>query len=787
MPISTTKTPRTVWQGNPPSSDHQPDLGEVTELHDEMLANGAAGLALDEAVDRISALESIGATGVQYASGGPVAAATTGNVTLSGEQTIDGVTTSTDRVLVKDQTAPAENGIYVTAAGAWARASDMDAAGEVESIAVYVAGGTTHGGMNFATYSEVTTLGTDAITFVQIGGNDGIQDQIDVRPKMVETPAGAIAPYLSDDLGLAVPLDSGVVANSDGGIETKNMRISHREGKLGIFAFDEIFEVVLGEPNPDEIDPTTISTTDLFIDAQYAAAEAAAETEAARLNAQDVSGLARRAIDAAAAKVLRIGTGQSFMSASDNARLMFSSSRLALLKFDSIPAQMVSTDTRTVSTGATWTPFNGGDDTLNDIHENFIGPTGEDTIYSDTDVALGNYPANARGGTPETSREVVSWTMRNAWDLRAMTDATQAWQTVSMNHAKTDGSIAEVGSGDGWLRMADMIDKFVTATAGSTRLCDLIDINHGEADEALGTATYKVDVETFYDDIWGELQTDLGQSDPPAMVSLQVGGPRYGSAEMVAANAQVDMMVDLTGTSANIFLVGCKYELPSFHFVDSGTSDHPSAGDGHPTLAGNVLMGIRSGIAAHFIQDRKEPYWVPFPFKCYFEDDKFLLAVPCKFPPLRQVPMVCGHEIVIRDDLGITFEDGGGSPNLVTSARVVPGYNYLIEGRCAASIAGTTTVKTGKRTGPSDFSGFTNIRDSFEIDAFPFQLPFDKNQIRYANALFGAGGDTGEGYIDDRTDTDDGRYLEDILGWVGNPDLGNPMARRTLTAEAFPA
>jgi hypothetical protein len=57
---------------------------------------------------------------------GNVAVATTGNITLSGEQTIDGVLTSASRVLVKDQTDPKENGIYLSGAGAWARAEDMD-------------------------------------------------------------------------------------------------------------------------------------------------------------------------------------------------------------------------------------------------------------------------------------------------------------------------------------------------------------------------------------------------------------------------------------------------------------------------------------------------------------------------------------------------------------------------------------------------------------------------------------------------------------------------------------
>jgi hypothetical protein len=53
-------------------------------------------------------------------------AATTGNITLSGLQAIDGYTTiAGDRILVKNQTTPAQNGIYIAASGAWTRSNDM--------------------------------------------------------------------------------------------------------------------------------------------------------------------------------------------------------------------------------------------------------------------------------------------------------------------------------------------------------------------------------------------------------------------------------------------------------------------------------------------------------------------------------------------------------------------------------------------------------------------------------------------------------------------------------------
>lgn len=97
-----------------------------------------------------------------------VAVATTANITLSGEQSLDGVLTSTSRVLVKNQAAPAENGIYVSAAGAWARATDMDADAEVDFANVFVNAGTAHGGQVWQTPVSTITLGTNAMPWVQV-------------------------------------------------------------------------------------------------------------------------------------------------------------------------------------------------------------------------------------------------------------------------------------------------------------------------------------------------------------------------------------------------------------------------------------------------------------------------------------------------------------------------------------------------------------------------------------------------------------------------------------------
>ena len=57
--------------------------------------------------------------------------ATTGNITLSTNQSIDGVfTTDGMRVLVKDQLIGSENGIYSANTGSWGRVADFNASGE---------------------------------------------------------------------------------------------------------------------------------------------------------------------------------------------------------------------------------------------------------------------------------------------------------------------------------------------------------------------------------------------------------------------------------------------------------------------------------------------------------------------------------------------------------------------------------------------------------------------------------------------------------------------------------
>jgi len=101
----------------------------------------------------------------------PVLVATTANITLSGEQTIDGVTTSSSRVLVKNQSLSQNNGIYVSSSGAWTRSSDANTWSQLVSAFVFVEEGTTQADTGWTcTVDPGGTLGTTPVTWVQFSG-----------------------------------------------------------------------------------------------------------------------------------------------------------------------------------------------------------------------------------------------------------------------------------------------------------------------------------------------------------------------------------------------------------------------------------------------------------------------------------------------------------------------------------------------------------------------------------------------------------------------------------------
>ncbi len=125
--------------------------------------------------DRTTGL--VGNTGIKQ----PVKAATTANITLSGEQTIDGIACVTgDRVLVKDQTSGVDNGIYEVDTGTWSRTKDFDGTYDtVSGTMVRVNQGSTNGdGLFIVSTSDPITIGTTSLTFLQLAINYVVSSSI---------------------------------------------------------------------------------------------------------------------------------------------------------------------------------------------------------------------------------------------------------------------------------------------------------------------------------------------------------------------------------------------------------------------------------------------------------------------------------------------------------------------------------------------------------------------------------------------------------------------------------
>jgi phage-related tail fiber protein len=167
---------------------------------DAMLAGSISTAKLAEGADFIKRDGSVAMTGMLTLPGAPTSAlhaatksyvdaaiqgldikascrvATTGaNITLSGLQTIDGVSlVAGDRVLVKDQTNAPDNGIYVVSSGAWTRATDADANEKVTSgMYAFISEGTANHGNGWVLITpNPITLGTTALTFTQFNSTN---------------------------------------------------------------------------------------------------------------------------------------------------------------------------------------------------------------------------------------------------------------------------------------------------------------------------------------------------------------------------------------------------------------------------------------------------------------------------------------------------------------------------------------------------------------------------------------------------------------------------------------
>jgi len=136
-----------------------------------------------------------------------VRVASTANQATSGLAAIDGVVPiAGDRILLKNQTLGTENGIWVAASAAWARAIDADAAGELDGAAVYVMEGTAQGDTAWVCTTNGPIIpGTTATVWAQFagGGTVGAGAGLTMTGNAINVIGDSTMTVVADSLGVA--------------------------------------------------------------------------------------------------------------------------------------------------------------------------------------------------------------------------------------------------------------------------------------------------------------------------------------------------------------------------------------------------------------------------------------------------------------------------------------------------------------------------------------------------------------------------------------------------------
>ena len=155
-----------------------------------------------------------------------VVAATTANITLSGTQTIDGVSVVADnRVLVKNQSTGSQNGLYLCKAGSWVRTDDLAAGADAAGMFTFVEQGTANGDKGFVctTNKGSASVGSDSLAFSQFSSSGEVTagDGLDKSGSELSVDLKANGGLVIESTELALKLDAssitGTLAISDGG------------------------------------------------------------------------------------------------------------------------------------------------------------------------------------------------------------------------------------------------------------------------------------------------------------------------------------------------------------------------------------------------------------------------------------------------------------------------------------------------------------------------------------------------------------------------------------------
>ena len=151
----------------------------------------------------------------------------TSNITLSGTQTVDGVSLSAnDRVLVGGQSTASQNGIYkVVSGGSWTRTDDMAAGEDAAGAFTFIEQGSTNADTGWVCSSNKgsAVVGTNNLAFTQFSSagvtsaGDGLDRTGNVYSVDLKSNGGLVIESTEIAVDLAASSITGTLAIGDGG------------------------------------------------------------------------------------------------------------------------------------------------------------------------------------------------------------------------------------------------------------------------------------------------------------------------------------------------------------------------------------------------------------------------------------------------------------------------------------------------------------------------------------------------------------------------------------------
>ena len=239
---TTTRTANTVLSGPTSGSAAAPTFralvaGDLLKLNEFTAPDGAVSLNSQKITNLATPTADGDAASKSYVDGvsqgldvkDSCVAATTGNITIStalnNGDTLDGVSLSTnDRVLVKDQSSAAENGIYIVGSSP-ARADDLAAGADAAGMFTFVEQGTVNADNGFVCTSNKgsAVVGTNNLAFSQFSGagqitaGDGLDKSANTLSVDLKSNGGLVIESTEIAVDLAASSITGTLAIGDGG------------------------------------------------------------------------------------------------------------------------------------------------------------------------------------------------------------------------------------------------------------------------------------------------------------------------------------------------------------------------------------------------------------------------------------------------------------------------------------------------------------------------------------------------------------------------------------------